>query len=90
MIEVPADREALVRRLPALTEELDHLALTAPAGTIFDACETAVVIGGRAVPQQMLEQAVARRLEAAEKKGPRSASVCAGDRRKTGARKPVN
>lgn len=54
-IEVPADREALVRRFLALTEELDHLGLTAPDGTVFDAGETAVVAGGRDVQQQMLE-----------------------------------
>ena len=89
-IEIPADHEALVRRFLALTEELDHLALTAPHGTVFDACETAVVNGGRDVHQQMLEQAVARRVIAAEKKGPRSANVRADDPKRTGDRKPGN
>lgn len=74
-IEVPADREALVRRVLALSEELDQLALSAPEGTVFDACETAVLTGGRDVQVQMLEQAVARRIEAAEKKGRRSAGA---------------
>jgi hypothetical protein len=89
-IEVPVDREALVRRFLALTEELDHLALTAPGGTVFDACETAVVTGGRDVQQQLLEQAVARRVNAAEKKGPRSANVRAAAPKRTAVRKPGN
>jgi hypothetical protein len=81
-IEVPADREALVRRVLALSEELDQLALTAPDGTVFDACESAVLTGGRDVQVQMLEQAVARRIEAVEKKGRRSASVSVDGGRK--------
>lgn len=89
-IEVPADREALVRRFLALTEELDHLAMMAPHGTVFDACETAVVIGGRDVQQQMLEQAVARRVIAAEKKEPRSGNVRAAAPKKTAGRKRGN
>ena len=68
-IEVPAEHEALVRRCLALAEELEQLALTAADGTVFDACETAVVNKGRDLQTQMLSQAVARRVEAAEKKG---------------------
>jgi hypothetical protein len=81
-IEVPADREALVRRVLALSEELEHLALTAADGTVFDACESAVLTGGREVQVQMLEQAVARRIEAAEKKGRRSAGANVDDARR--------
>ena len=74
-LDVPARHEALLRRVLALAEELDHLALTAPPGTVFDACESAVVAGGRQVQTQMLQDAVARRIETAEKRGRRSASV---------------
>jgi len=38
-IEIPADSEALVRRLVALHEELEALALSAPDGTVLEACE---------------------------------------------------
>jgi hypothetical protein len=87
-IEVPADRELLVRRVLAMLEELDHLALTAPAGTVFDACENAVLARGRELQGQMLEEAVARRIESAEKKGRRSESVRAVGPKKTAGRKP--
>jgi hypothetical protein len=73
--EVPAQHESLIRRVLDLAEELDQLALTAPPGTVFDACESAVVEGGRKVQTQMLQDTVARRIEAAEKRGRRSASV---------------
>jgi hypothetical protein len=89
-IEVPAEREALVRRLLALTEELDELALSAPEGTVFDACETAVVEGGRDLSAQVLWETVARRVEAAEKKGRRSASASAVGAKRTVGRKPDN
>jgi hypothetical protein len=52
-------------------EELEQLALTAPDGTVFDACEGAIVAKGRDLQTQMLAEAVARRVEAAEKKGRR-------------------
>jgi len=68
-IEVPVERVALVRRLLALSEELDQLALSAPDGTVFDACESAVVVGGRDLSSRILSEAVARRIDAAEKKG---------------------
>lgn len=84
-IEVPADQEHLFRRLVALTEELDHLARTAADGTVFDACEAAVLTGGRAVQRQLLEGAVARRVEAAEKRGRRCGPVGAAGPKKTAA-----
>jgi hypothetical protein len=71
-----------------MIEELDHLALTAPDGTVFDACENAVLARGREIQVQMLEDAVARRIESAEKKGRRSGSVSAVGSKKTGDRKP--
>ena len=89
-IEVPVEREALVRRLLALTEELDHLALSAPAGTVFDACETAVIEGGRDLSTRILADTVARRIEAAEKKGRRCESARAADAKKIGGPRPGN
>lgn len=84
-MEVPLEHEALMRRTLALAEELHQLALRAPDGTVFDACEAAVITKGRDVQKQMLEEAVARRIEAAEKKGRRSASVPVVVSRKTEA-----
>jgi len=85
-IEVPAASEAFVRQLLALHEELNALALSAPDGAVLDACETAVVQKGRDLNKRILEDAVARRIESAEKKGPRSASVrAAGSRRIAGS-----
>ena len=69
LIEIPAGREAVVRRLLALRDELDALALAAPDGTVLDACERQVLAGGRDLQRQLLTDAVARRIEAAEKGG---------------------
>lgn len=85
-IEVDARHEALVRRALALAEEMDQLALTAPDGAVFDACEEAVIERGRKLQSQMLADAVARRVAAAEKKGRRSAPVRAAARRRTAGR----
>lgn len=85
MIEVDARHEALLRRALAMVEEMEQLALTAPDGAVFDACEEAVIEKGRTFQGQMLGEAVARRIEAAEKKGRRSACVPADGRRKTEA-----
>ena len=73
----------IVARLLAMSEELQSLALTAPDGTVFDACENAVLDQGRELQTRLLTEAVARRVEAAEKKGPRSASAPAAGPRKT-------
>jgi hypothetical protein len=89
-IEVDAKHEAVVRRALALVEEMEQLALTAADGTVFDACEEAVVEKGRKFQGQVLGEAVARRIEAAEKKGRRSASVRVDARRKTVDRKNGN
>lgn len=75
LIEVDPQHEALLRRTLALAEELEQLALTAPDGTVFDACEGAVVEKGRDLQRQLLSAAVARRIEAAEKKGRRCVSA---------------
>jgi hypothetical protein len=83
MIEVDARHEAVVRRALALAEELEQLALTAPEGAVVEACEEAVLHKGRELQAQVLARAVARRVEAAEKRGRRSAPALAGGRRKT-------
>ncbi len=82
-IEVDVKHEAMVRRVLAMREEMEQLALTAPDGTVFDACEEAVIDKGRNLQGQMLGEAVARRIEAVEKKGRRSADA----RRRTVGRK---
>ena len=53
-IEIPATSEALVRRLLSLHEELQALALSAPDGTVLDACETAVIDKGRGMAVHLL------------------------------------
>ena len=81
-IEIPVASEGLVRHLLALHEELEALALSAPDGTVLEACESAVVHKGRDLNKRILEDAVARRIESAEKRGRRSASVRAADPKK--------
>ena len=83
-VEIPADAEPLVRQVLALRDELQSLALTAPDGTVLDACEAVVTPKGRDVSRQLLADAVARRIAATEKKGPRSAPASAGGPRRTG------
>jgi hypothetical protein len=82
-IEVDAQHEAIVRRAVALAEEMEQLALTAPEGQVFAACEEAVIQRGRLLQSQLLGEAVARRIEAAEKKGRRSVFAPVGGRKKT-------
>jgi hypothetical protein len=89
-IEIPATSEALVRRLLALHEELRALALSAPDGTVLDACETAVVERGRDLCKQVLADAVTRRVEVAEKRGRRSAPVPADEPRRTAGPSPAS
>ena len=82
-IEVEPQHEAIVRRALALAEELEQLALTAPDGQVFGACEDAVIARGRLFQSQVLGAAVARRIEAAEKKGRPSAFAPVDVRKKT-------
>ena len=56
--------------------------LSAPDGKVFDACEEAVIAKGRKFQAQVLGEAVGRRIDAAEKKGRRSASVPVGEKKK--------
>ena len=83
LIEVDAKHEAILRRTLAMVEEMEQLALSAPEGTVFDACEEAVIEKGRNLQAQMLGAAVARRIETAEKKGRRSAPAPADAPRRT-------
>lgn len=87
MIEVDARHEATMRRALAMVEEMEQLALTAPDGAVVDTCEQAVVEHGRQLQSRVLGEAVARRIEAAEKKGRRCVSAAVDARRKTAGRK---
>lgn len=86
-LEFDAKYEPLMQRALALAEEMEHLALTAPDGSVFDVCENAVIDKGRKFQAQVLSEAVARRIEAAEKKNRRSVAVTAADAKKTVAPK---
>lgn len=83
VIEVDARHEAILRRALAMMEEMEQLALTAPDGAVFADCEDAVLHKGRDLQRQVLTEAVARRIEAAEKRGHRSAPANADARRTT-------
>jgi hypothetical protein len=89
-LEFDARFEKSVRRALAMFEEMEQLALTAPDGEVFDACELAVIDKGRKLQAQTLGEAVARRIEAAEKKGRRSASASVVARRRIAAPKNGN
>ena len=89
LIEVPAHLETTMRQFLAFSQEMEHLALAAPEGQVLKTCEEAVLHQGRAILNQTLTQAVARRIEAAEKKGRRSASVSAVARKRTAAPNPA-
>jgi hypothetical protein len=89
-IEIPSGSEGLVRKLLALHEEMNALALSAADGTVLDVCEEAVIPRGRDLITQVLSEAVARRIESAEKRGPRSGSAHVAARRKTAGRAVVS
>jgi hypothetical protein len=73
-----------MRRALAMFEEMEQLALTAPDGQVVDVCEQAVIEKGRSLQAAILGEAVARRIEAAEKKGRRSASASVVARKRIG------
>jgi hypothetical protein len=73
LIEVDAKHESIGRRTLTLAEELEPLALTAPQGEVFDACQDAVLEKGRKLQAHVLAAAVTQPIAAAEKKGRRSA-----------------
>jgi hypothetical protein len=83
LLEVDARHESILRRALAMVEEMEQLALSAHDGEVFDVCEDAVVHKGRDLQRQMLSDAVARRIEAAEKKGRLCAAVPADARKRT-------
>lgn len=89
-IEVDARFENGMRRALAMFEEMEQLALTAPDGQVFDMCEQAVIEKGRKLQADTLGEAVARRVEATEKKGRRFASVTAVAKKKTADPNPGN
>jgi len=70
-------------RALAILEEMEQLALTGPDGRVFDMCERAVIEKGRDFEAKTLGDAVARRVEAAEKEGRRSDCVNAVAGKKT-------
>ena len=86
-LEIDAKYQAVVLRALAMAEEMESLALTAPDGAVFDACEQAVIEKGRKLQAHVLGEAVDRRIDAAEKKGRRFVSVAAVEKRKTAAPK---
>ena len=75
VFECTAAEAHLLTRVLAMQQELDELALVAAHGTVVDECEERVIVQGRELQTDMLEKALSRRVEAAEKKGRRSASV---------------
>jgi hypothetical protein len=79
-----------MQRALAMFEEMEQLALTAPDGQVFDECEQAVIDKGRKLQAATLGEAVARRIEAAEKKGRRSGSASVAARKKIAAPKSGN
>jgi hypothetical protein len=85
LLEVDARHESILRRALAMVQEMENLALTAPDGAAFGVCEEAVIHKGRDLQRQMLADAVALRIEAAEKRGPRSALALADARKRTEA-----
>ena len=86
-VEIDVKDEAFVRRVLALREEMEQLALTAAEGTVFHVCEQAVIDKGRQLQSQMLGEAVAQRIAAAEKKGLPCGGVRVNARKKTKAPK---
>lgn len=82
-LEVTEEQEAVLRQTLARLQELEELADVAPAGSVLDVCEGAVLEYGRESQRQLLQQLVQRRVRAAEKKGRRSASAPAAAPRRT-------
>ena len=70
-LEIDPAHEPLLRHYAAFLEEMDHLAATAPEGTVLDVCEEAVIARGREQQRRALERAAQARLDAVEKKGRR-------------------
>lgn len=70
-LEIDSENEDLLRRYADFLGEMKDLAATAPDGSVFGACEEAVITRGREHQRHLLEQVVQTRLNTAEKKGRR-------------------
>ncbi len=70
-LEIDPEHEDLLRQYATFLDEMKDLAATAPDGTVFDACEEAVIERGREQQRRVLERAVQARLDALKKKGRR-------------------
>ena len=70
-LEIDTKHEGLLRQYASFLDEMTDLAATAPAGSVLEICEDAVVERGREHQRLALERAVQARLDAAEKKGRR-------------------
>jgi len=68
-LEIDSEHEDLLRHYASFLEEMKDLAATAPDGSVFAACEDAVIEKGREHQRRALQQAVQSRLDAVEKKG---------------------
>lgn len=86
-IEVAPELESIVRRVLALSEEMAQLALSAQDGRVVDECERLIVEQGRKLQSQILSDAVARKVESAEKRGRPSASAPVAAKKKTKAQR---
>ena len=69
VLEIDPEHEDLLRQYAAFLDEMDHLAATAPDGSVLDVCEEAVIEKGREHQRRLLQRAAQARLEHAEKKG---------------------
>jgi hypothetical protein len=69
--EIDTEHEDLLRQYAGFLDEMKELAVTAPDGSVFEACEGAVIERGREHQRRLLEHAVQARLDSAEKKGRR-------------------
>jgi hypothetical protein len=70
-LEIEAEDEDLIRGYADFVGEMKDLALTAPDGTVLDACEEAIIEKGREHQRRLLRRAAQARLDVAEKKGRR-------------------
>jgi hypothetical protein len=70
-LEIDSEDEGLLRQYAGFLEEMKDLAAAAPAGSVLEVCEDAVIARGREHQRRLLEHAVQARLDAAEKKGRR-------------------
>lgn len=70
-LEIEAEDEDLIRGYAEFVGEMKDLALSAPAGSVLDVCEEAVIERGREHQRRLLRRAAQARLDAAEKKGRR-------------------